>query len=54
MFTIQDWAGNTITSYEFDSFDDAEAYLEQFFEDEGLVYEEEREEYEIINNGGLV
>ena len=55
MFIIEDWTGNVaVTSYQFDSFEDAEEYLEQFFEDEGLNYDEERGEYSIVNTGGLV
>ena len=55
MFIIQDWAGNDcITTYHFDSFDDAEEHLVQFLDDENLDYEENRGEYSIVNVGGLV
>ncbi len=48
-FIILDWAGNHIFPQEsWPSFEDAEQYLCEYFEAEGLDYEEERQEYEIV------
>jgi hypothetical protein len=47
-FYIIDWAGNHIfPSLSWKSFEDAEQHLCEFFDAEGLDYEEDRQEYEI-------
>jgi hypothetical protein len=49
MWIIKDWAGNeTFPHHEFSSFDKAEEFLCNFFHDEGMDYEEWRQEYEIV------
>lgn len=46
---IVDWAGNLMFPDElFDSFEDAEEFLSQFFFKEAMDYEECRGEYEIV------
>lgn len=48
-FIIQDWAGNHMfPSLAWNSFEDAEDHLCQFFEAEAMDYEEWRGEYEIV------
>lgn len=48
-FYIIDWAGNHMfPSLKWKSFDDAEAFLCEFFESENMDYEEWRGEYEIV------
>lgn len=48
MYNIIDWAGNDcFDGKTFKTFDDAEEFLSEFFDDEGLDYDEERGEYEI-------
>jgi hypothetical protein len=48
---IQDWAGNTLfKGKEFQTFDDAEAFLCEFFDDNGWDYDVERQEYEICED----
>lgn len=50
MFIIEDWAGNRVfDDEEFTTFDDAEEFLENWFESNGLDYEEERQEYYILS-----
>lgn len=44
---IYDWAGNIVKDIAFKSFDDAECYLCEFFEANGMDYETERGEYYI-------
>jgi hypothetical protein len=47
-YHILDWAGNIkFNGKSFDTFEDAEEYLCEYFEDKGLDYDEERGEYEI-------
>jgi hypothetical protein len=53
-FIIKDWAGNELSFNpksnivkEFNSFDDAESFLCEFFDDNGWDYDEHRGEYYI-------
>jgi hypothetical protein len=47
-YHILDWAGNIkFNGKSFDTFEDAEKYLCDYFEDQGMDYDEERGEYEI-------
>lgn len=54
MWIIKDWAGNEPTFHvspkerTFKSFDDAEEFLSNWFEENSLDYEVERQEYDII------
>lgn len=47
-FIIKDWANNILfNEKQFKSFDDAEEFLSEYLDDNGLNYEEERGEYYI-------
>lgn len=47
-YIIQDWAGNTVLPDQFKSFDDAEEFLSCHLDNQGLDYDENRGEYEIV------
>lgn len=47
MWIIKDWADNTVFPHEFESFEDAEEFLCWNLDDQGLDYDENRQEYEI-------
>lgn len=53
MFRIMDWAYNDVfRGKTFVSFDEAEEFLCEYFEQSGKDYEEDRGEYEIIEEKG--
>ncbi len=48
MWTIKDWTGKTMFPEKFKSFDTAESFLCEYFTQQGIDYQEYRQEYEIV------
>lgn len=51
---IYDWAGNIVKDIAFSSFDAAEQYLCEFFDANGMDYDENRQEYYIEQDNAAV